>query len=100
MTVVPAKVRTTTTLERRALGVRVTIRALDGARRPVSATRVRLEVERAGRHYATVGAVTGAAGAARVVVRGGPACYTVRVLAARAQGFVWDGRSPPRRICA
>ena len=99
VTVVPAQLRTTMLLERRALGVRVTVRALDGARRPVSATRVRLDVQRAGRHYSTVRAVTGAAGAARVVVRGGAACYTVRVLAARAQGFVWDGRGRPQRIC-
>ncbi len=100
VTVLPAKVRTSLQLERRALGVRVTVRALDGARRPVSATRVRLDVQRAGRHYSTVGATTGAAGAARVAVRGGAACYTVRVLAARAQGFVWDGRGRPQRICS
>ena len=99
VTVVPAQLRTTTVLERRALGVRVTVRAVDGARRPVSATRVRLDVKLAGRHYTTVRAVTGAAGAARVVVRGGAACYTVRVLGAQALGFVWDGRGRPQRIC-
>jgi hypothetical protein len=99
VTVVPAKLRASFLLERRARGIRVTVQARDGARRPVSATRVRLDLERGGRRYSTVRATTGPAGAARTLARVSPGCSSVRIVTARAQGFVWDGRARARRIC-
>jgi hypothetical protein len=100
VTVAPGRLRTTARLERRALGVRVALRAFDGEGRPVSATRVRVAIHRDGRRYSTVRATTGPAGAARVVVRGGRACYVARVVSANARGFVWNGRSRAARICS
>jgi hypothetical protein len=86
-------------LERRARGLRITLRTVDGARRPVSATRVRVDLSRGGRRYSTVRATTGPAGAARTLARVTPGCYSLRIVTARAQGFVWDGRGRPRRVC-
>jgi hypothetical protein len=99
VTVTPGRLQLRTRLEPRALGVRVTLGALDASGRPVSATRIRVAIDRDGQRYSTVRATTGAAGAARVIVRGGSGCYVARVLAASAPGFVWNGRSPAARLC-
>jgi hypothetical protein len=70
----------------------------DGSGRPVSGTRLRLVAERMGRRVTAAG-TTGPAGKARIALATGPGCYAVTVARARAQGFVWDGRAPRKRVC-
>ena len=79
--------------------LRITVTAVDGARRPVSGTAVRLVVKRDGRRISSARAVTGPAGKLRVRVPGGRGCFTVTVTRAVAQGFTWTGRTPRNRAC-
>ena len=79
--------------------LRITVAAVDGARRPVSGTAVRLAVKRNGSRLASARGVTGPAGKTRVRVPGGRGCFMVAVTRAVAQGFTWDGRTPRNRVC-
>ena len=79
--------------------LRITLTSLDGARRPVSSTAVRIVVKRDGkRHFAGSGR-TGPAGKALFRVRAAPGCFTVSVTRATSPGFEWDGRTPRNRFC-
>jgi hypothetical protein len=82
-----------------ARGVEATVKAIDGASRPISQATLRLVIQRDGRRVARTRVVTGAAGKARVLARTGAGCYTVFVTHATAQGFIWTGRSPRNRFC-
>jgi hypothetical protein len=84
---------------RTARGVEATITTVDGARRPVSLTRLAVVVELDGSRVTRVRVVTGAAGKARVLAPAGTGCYTVSVTRAVAQGFVWNGKTPRNRFC-
>jgi hypothetical protein len=77
---------------RTAQGARVTLAALDGARRPISQAAVTLVARLDGRRVGRTQGVTGAAGKARLRV-------SLVVTGARAEGFRWDGRSPHVRFC-
>jgi hypothetical protein len=100
VTVTPARLRIgSIALQPGERFLRVTVAAVDGARRPVSGTAVRLVVKRDGRRLASARAVTGAAGKARVRVPGGRGCFIVTLTRAVAQGFIWDGRTPRNRVC-
>ena len=79
-------------------GVRVTVTAVDGARRPVSRAAVTVVVRRDGRRHFSGRATTGSAG--RTLLRvPGRGCFTVIVKRASAAGFTWDGRTPRNRFC-
>ena len=82
-----------------ARGARVTLAALDGARRPVSQASVTLVARLDGRRVARVLGVTGAAGKARLGLTLARGCVSLVVSRARADGFRWDGRSPRARVC-
>ena len=69
-----------------ARGARVTLAALDGARRPVSRAAVTLVARLDGRRVARVQGVTGAAGKARLQVALGRGCVSLVVTRARADG--------------
>ncbi|GIU95492.1 MAG: hypothetical protein KatS3mg012_1949 [Gaiellaceae bacterium] len=79
--------------------LRVVVRALDEARKPVSRARVAVLVKRDGKRHALVRATTGPAGKAIALVPAATGCFTVEVTRARAQGFRWDGRTPRNRFC-
>ena len=99
ITVVAARLRIGGIAYRRgARGVSVVFTVVDGARRPVSATRLVVLVRRDGRRVATERARTGAGGKALVRARG-RGCFTVTVRSASAAGFRWDGRTPRNRFC-
>jgi hypothetical protein len=83
---------------RTRVGSRVTLRALDGTRTPVSRAVVVATVHRNGR-VGRVRAVTGSAGRAQLRLRF-DGCVTLRIAKASAAGFRWDGRTPRRRLCA
>jgi len=82
-----------------APGVEATVKAIDGARRPISRAKLRLVVQRDGRRVAGARVVTGPAGKGRVLAPAGAGCYTVFVTHATAQGFTWNGKSPRNRFC-
>jgi len=84
---------------RTARGVEATVKTVDGARRPVSLTRLTVLVQLDGRRVARARVATGAAGKARVLAPAGTGCYTVSVTRAVAQGFVWNGKTPRNRFC-
>ncbi len=100
VTVTPAKLRIgSIALQPGERFLRITVAAVDGARRPVSGTAVRLAVKRNGSRLASARGVTGPAGKTRVRVPGGRGCFMVAVTRAVAQGFTWDGRTPRNRVC-
>jgi hypothetical protein len=80
-------------------GVEATLKAIDGARRPISQTALTVVVQLDGRRVARARAVTGPAGKSRVPAPAGAGCYTVFVTRAVAQGFVWNGKTPRNRFC-
>jgi len=82
-----------------ARGIEATVKAIDGASRPISQATLRLVIQRDGRRVARTRVVTGAAGKARVLARTGAGCYTVFVTHATARGFIWTGKSPRNRFC-
>ncbi len=97
--VLPAGLRVQKPVARRtARGIEVLVRTVDGARRPVSRTALRIVAEGSGRRIGA-GGTTGAAGKARIGLATGAGCYTVTVTRVRAQGFVWSGRAPRTRVC-
>ena len=100
VTVIPGRLRIgSIAFGRGGGGLRITLTSVDGARRPVSSTAVRIVVKRDGkRHFAGSGR-TGPAGKKLFRVRGARGCFTVSVTRATAQGFVWDGRTPRNRVC-
>ncbi|MFO7571686.1 MAG: hypothetical protein R6W48_03695 [Gaiellaceae bacterium] len=79
--------------------LRVVVRTLDEARKPVSKARVAVMVKRDGKRHALVRATTGPAGKAILAVPATSGCFTVEVTRATAQGFRWDGRTPRNRFC-
>ena len=85
-------------VERTARGFGVLVRAVDGSRRPVSRTAVKVVAERASRRVSARGS-TGPAGKAHLLLVTGAGCYAVTVTRAQAQGFVWNGRGPTKRVC-
>ena len=87
------------TFRRTARGIEATVTTVDGARRPVSLTRLTVLVQLEGRRVARARVATGAAGKARVLAPAGTGCYTVSVTRAVAQGFVWNGKTPRNRFC-
>jgi hypothetical protein len=100
LTVTPARLRVTSIGYRRtSSGVRLELRAVDGARRPVSQALVQVVVTANGRRSSLRG-TTGASGRALfgVPLRRGR-CLTSRVARASAAGFTWDGRTSPKRVC-
>jgi hypothetical protein len=84
---------------RTAQGARVTLAALDGARRPISQAVVTLVARLDGRRVGRAQGVTGTAGKARLRLTLGRGCVSLVVTGARAGGFRWDGRSPHVRFC-
>ena len=101
ITVTPARLRIGPIDYRRtAKGVRVVVRAVDGARRPVSGTSLFVVVKANGRRHASARGSTGPAGRAlfRVSARR-DVCLTVKVARSSALGFAWDGRTPRNRFC-
>jgi hypothetical protein len=84
---------------RTAQGARVTLAALDGARRPISQAAVTLVARLDGRRVGRTQGVTGAAGKARLRLTLGRGCVSLVVTGARAGGFRWDGRAPHVRFC-
>jgi hypothetical protein len=98
--VTPATLRiAAVTFRPTARGVRATLDAMDGARRPVSRATLTLVARQDGRRVARVRVVTGAAGKARVLLSRGPGCYTLSITRAVADGFTWDRRTPRNRFC-
>jgi hypothetical protein len=96
----PARLRIGPLAHRRTrAGSRITLRALDGARRPVSRAVVVAVVRPDGGHANRMRFATGTSGRARLRLRV-DGCFTIRVARASAAGFRWDGRSPRRRFCA
>jgi hypothetical protein len=81
-------------------GLRVTVTAVDGARRPVSQAAVSVLVKRDGRRHFTGRAATGPSGRTfyRVPARGG-GCLVATVRKVSAAGFAWNGRTPRNRFC-
>jgi hypothetical protein len=97
--VLPAGLRVQKPVARRtAQGIEVLVRTVDGARRPVPKTALRIVAEGFGRRIGA-GGTTGAAGKARIALATGAGCYTVTVTRVRSQGFVWNGRAPRVRVC-
>ena len=99
--VAPARLRVSSIGYRaRAGSVFVTVRATDGAGRPVSAASVAVLVKRDGRRYLSRRAATGASGRAtyRVPARRG-GCFITTIRRVSAAGFTWDGRTPRNRFC-
>ena len=95
----PGRLRLAQLAHRRTrAGSRVTLRALDGIRAPVSRAVV-VALVRDGARVTRVRAVTGARGRAHLRLRF-DGCVTLRVTKASAAGFRWDGRAPRRRLCA
>jgi hypothetical protein len=80
-------------------GVEATLSTVDARRRPVSRATLALVARLDGRRVARARIVTGAAGKARLALPHGSGCYTVLVVRATAQGFVWNGRTPRNRVC-
>jgi hypothetical protein len=88
------------TFRRTGRGIEATVTTVDGARRPVSLTKLTVVVQLDGHRVARARVVTGAAGKARVLAPAGDAgCYSVSVTRAVAQGFVWNGKTPRNRFC-
>jgi hypothetical protein len=99
--VLPGTLRIASVDNRRtATGARVTVRAVDGAGRPVPAAVLRVLVRSGGKLVSSSRVGTGPAGRAllRIQVRRGT-CATTTVGHASAAGFRWDGRTPRSRVC-
>jgi hypothetical protein len=79
--------------------VRFILTALDGARRPVSATSVRALIRLDGRRHAVAQGRTGSGGKTLLRAPLARGCFTVAITRATAQGFTWDGRTPRNRFC-
>ena len=79
--------------------LRIVLSAVDGARRPVSATSVGIVVRLNDARYFTGRARTGAAGKVGFRMPIGSGCFTVTVTRASAPGFAWNGKSPRNRFC-
>ena len=101
VTVAPARLRIEPlSLRRTTTGLRVTVTAIDGARRPVSSAVVALSVTTDGRRRTTRRVSTGPSGRAPVLLAAAPrTCTTVRIVRASAAGFTWDGRERRGRVC-
>lgn len=100
VTVTPADLRIApVTFRAGGKRLRVAVRAVDEARKPVSKARVAVLVKRDGKRHALVRATTGPAGKVVAVVPAATGCFTVEVTRATAQGFRWDGRTPRNRFC-
>jgi hypothetical protein len=79
--------------------LRLVVSAVDGARRPVSATAVGVLVKLDGARHFRGRARTGSAGKVGFRMPLAQGCFTVTVTRAQAQGFRWDGRTPRNRFC-
>ncbi len=79
--------------------LRIVLSAVDGARRPVSATSVGIVVRLNEARYFSGRARTGAAGKVGFRMPIAPGCFTVTVTRASAPGFAWNGKSPRNRFC-
>ena len=99
VTVRPAVLRVAATFLRTLRGVELTLTARDARSRPVSRTTLAFAVRLDDRRVTRMRAITGPAGKARLAFPAGPGCYTVVVTRASAQGFTWNGKSPPTRLC-
>jgi hypothetical protein len=96
----PGRLRIGTLGHRRTrAGARITLRAVDAARKPISRAVVVALVRREGR-LERMRVRTGPAGHAQLKIRRLDGCVTVRVARASAAGFRWDGRRPRDRVCA
>jgi hypothetical protein len=85
---------------RRPSGLLVTVTAVDGAGKAVSASVASVLVRRDGRSYLSRRVTTGPAGRTTFGVparRGG--CFTTAIRRVSAAGFRWDGRTPRNRVC-
>jgi hypothetical protein len=85
---------------RRPSGLLVTVTAVDGAGKAVSASVASVLVRRDGRSYLSRRVTTGPAGRTTFGVparRGG--CFTTAIRRVSAAGFRWDGRTPRNRFC-
>jgi hypothetical protein len=97
----PAPLRIGSIAHRRTrAGSRVTVRAHDAARRPVSRALLVAVVRQDGRRLDRIRLRTGARGRAQFRLPGLAGCVTVSVARASAAGFVWNGRTPRARVCA
>jgi hypothetical protein len=100
ITVTPATLRVSSLVfqpGRRSL--RLVVSAVDGARRPVSATSIGVLVERDGDRHFRGRARTGSGGKVGFRMPLARGCFTVTVTRAQAAGFRWDGRTPRTRFC-
>jgi hypothetical protein len=79
--------------------LRFVVTAIDGARRPVSATSVRAVVRLDGKRHARAQGRTGAAGKTLLRVPIARGCFTVAITRAAAPGFTWNGKTPRNRFC-
>jgi hypothetical protein len=79
--------------------LRIVVTAVDGARRPVSASSVRAVVKLGGKRHAVARGRTGSNGKTMLRAPLGRGCFTVAITRATAQGFTWDGRTPRNRFC-
>ena len=100
VTVVPARLKIGRIEFGRGRGpLRITLTTVDGARRPVSSTALRIVVKRDGKRHFGGSGRTGSAGKKLFRVRAAPGCFTVTVTRAISRGFEWDGRTPRNRFC-
>jgi hypothetical protein len=100
ITVRPATLRIgAVTFRRTSRGIQVTVAAIDGARRPVSRAELTIVTRVRGQRLSRARVVTGAAGKARALAPARAGCYTISVSRAVAEGFTWNGRTPPNRFC-
>jgi hypothetical protein len=79
--------------------MRIVVAAVDGARRPVSATSIGIVVRVAGERHFRGRARTGSGGKAGFRMPLARGCFVVTVTRAQAPGFRWDGRTPRNRLC-
>ena len=100
VTVTPAVLRIAAIdLRAGSRSLRVVVTAIDGARRPVSATTVGIVVRRDGARHFRGRARTGSGGKVGYRVPLASGCFTVSIVRATAPGFRWNGRAPRARLC-
>ena len=100
VTVTPAALRIAAIdLRAGSRSLRVVVSAIDGARRPVSATTVGIVVRRDGARHFRGRARTGSGGKVGYRVPLASGCFTVSIVRATAPGFRWNGRAPRARLC-
>jgi hypothetical protein len=100
VTVTPATLRIAAIdLRAGSRSLRVVVSAVDGARRPISATTVGIVVKRNGSRHFRGRARTGSGGKVGFRVPLASGCFTVSIARATAAGFRWNGRAPHARLC-